>query len=89
MCTLTKKYINNPGGRTRHRRLRGALKAAGWEQREVADVLGISPTSVSNKMRGKYPWTIDEAWRIMDIIGISAPDMLGLLFPPEGMDDDG
>lgn len=87
MCTLTKKYINNPGGRTRHRRLRGALKAAGWEQREVADVLGISPTSVSNKMCGKYPWTIDEAWQLMSIIGISAPDMLGLLFPPEGEDD--
>lgn len=77
------------GGRTRHRRLRGALQAVGWSHTEVADVLGISATSVSNKMRGKYPWTIDEAWQIMDIIGISAPDMLGLLFPPEGVDDDG
>lgn len=85
---MTTKYIGNPGGRTRHRRLRGALQSAGWSHTEVADALGISATSVSNKMRGKYPWTIDEAWQLMSIIGISAPDMLGLLFPPEGMDDD-
>lgn len=78
-----------PIGRTRHRRLRGALQSAGWEHREVADALGISATSVSNKMRGKYPWTIDEAWQIMSLLGISARDMLGLLFPPGGMDDDG
>lgn len=86
---MATKYICNPSGRTRHRRLRGALQAVGWEQREVADALGISPTSVSNKMRGKYPWTISEAWQLMSIIGISAPDMLGLLFPEGGRDDDG
>lgn len=75
------------GGRTRHRRLRGALTAAGYDQQELADLLGISPTSVSNRMRGKYPWTISEAWQIMSLLGISAPDMLGLLFPPGGEDD--
>ena len=77
------------GGRTRHRRLRGALQSAGWSHTEVADALGISPTSVSNRMRGKYPWTVDEAWQIMSLLGISSRDMLGLLFPPGGMDDDG
>lgn len=76
-----------PSGRTRHRRLRGALQSAGWSHEEVADALGISPTSVSNRMRGKYPWTISEAWQIMSLLGISAPDMLGLLFPPAGEDD--
>ena len=84
---MTTKYISNTGGRARHRRLRGALQSAGWSHTEVADALGISPTSVSNKMRGKYPWTVDEAWQIMSLLGISARDMLGLLFPPAGEDD--
>lgn len=82
-----KKYINNPGGRTRHRRLRGALTAAGYDQSELADILGISPTSVSNRMRGKYPWTISEAWAVLDLIGVSDPAQLGTYFPPAGEDD--
>ena len=78
-----------PSGRTRHRRLRGALTAAGYDQQELADILGISPTSVSNRMRGKYPWTISEAWAVMTLLGTSDPAQLGVLFPAEGEDGPG
>ena len=77
------------GGRTRHRRLRGALTAGGYDQQELADILGISPTSVSNRMRGKYPWTISEAWAVMTLLGTSDPAQLGVLFPAEGEDGPG
>lgn len=65
--------------------LRGALLARGIEQEDLADVLGISGTSVSNRMRGKYPWTIAEAWTILRMLGESDPSKLGEYFPPQGL----
>lgn len=79
----------NSSGRQRHRRLRGALTAAGYDQQELADILGISPTSISNRMRGKYPWTVSEAWAVMGLLDITDPSQLGVLFPPGGEDTDG
>lgn len=73
----------------RHRKLRGALLAAGVEQGDLADMLGISTTSVSNRMRGKYPWTIAEAWAILRILGKdNDPTMLGEFFPEGGIHGD-
>ena len=40
-------------------------------------------------MRGKYSWTIDEAWEVMGLLGISDPAQLGVLFSPQGEDADG
>ena len=85
----TKNCKTNSSGRLRHRKLRAALLSAGWEHAELADALGISPTSVSNRMRGKYSWTIDEAWEVMGLLGISDPAQLGVLFSPQGEDADG
>ena len=79
----------NSSGRLRHRKLRAALLSAGWEHAELADALGISHTSVSNRMRGKYPWMVDEAWEVMALLGIDDPAELGRLFPRGGEDDDG
>lgn len=85
---IVSKYKKNISAKEHHRKLRGALLARGIEQSDLADVLGISTTSISNRMRGKYPWTVSEAWVILRMIGEGDPSKLGEYFPEGGIHDD-
>lgn len=71
-----------------HRKLRGAMMARKITHEELAYILGMSATSVSNRMRGIYSWSVDEAWKVLDVLDIHDPAMLGVLFPSCGIDDD-
>lgn len=72
----------------RYRRLRGALIAAGLAQEDLADVLRISPTSVSNRFTGRHDWRLHEMYAVLAYLGIERPaSVLGLYFPPDGVEE--
>ena len=66
-----------------HAKLRGALVAANIDQKYLARKLLLSRKCVSQRMTGKYPWTMDEAYAIMDLLRIPY-DQMALYFPPKG-----
>ena len=72
----------------RYRRLRGALIAAGLAQEDLADILRISTTSISNRFRGRHDWHLREMYAVLTCLGIERPaSVLGLYFPPDGVEE--
>ena len=66
-----------------HAKLRGALVAADIDEAYIARKLQSGVPYVSQRMMGKKPWPMDEAYKIMDMI--RAPyDQLAAYFPPKG-----
>lgn len=73
----------------RYRRLRGALVAAGIDQTDLGDILHMSATSVSNRLRGQQPWRVSEMYAVLAQLGIERPEtVLGYYFPPDGLDQE-
>lgn len=67
-----------------HAKLRGALMERDIDEAYLARKLLRGATYISQRMMGKKPWPIDEAYMIMDLI--HAPhDMLPEYFPPKGI----
>ena len=59
-------------------RLREAIKTSGLSQKEIADKLGINPSTVSKYVRlDKFP-SIDTFANMCEILDISADEILGL-----------
>lgn len=74
----------------RYRRLRGAMVAAGVSQDDLADILHMSPTSISNRFRGQQPWRLNEMYTTLAYLDIEAPaNVLGTYFPPDGVETGG
>ena len=48
---------------------RGLLKAAGLHSEDVAAVLGLPPSSLSARVRGRTPWTLPEATEVCKALG--------------------
>ena len=67
----------------RYIELRNALRNAGIQQRDIAVQIGLSETSMCHRMQGKYPFTISEAYEILDILHRPYSD-LPILFPKDG-----
>jgi hypothetical protein len=66
-----------------HAKLRGAMVAADMDEEYLARKLLRGRTYVSQRMMGRKPWPMDEAYAIMDLI--RAPyDQLTIYFPPKG-----
>lgn len=60
------------------KRLREAIQYGNITQRELAEKLGINPSTVSKYMRlDKYP-SLDTFANICEILDVSADDILGL-----------
>lgn len=60
------------------KRLREAIKYGNVSQKELANKLGINPSTISKYMRlDKYP-SLDTFANICEILDISADDILGL-----------
>ena len=66
-----------------HAKLRGALVERDIDEAYLARKLQRGVTYVSQRMMGRKPWPMDEAYAIMDMI--RAPyDQLAVYFPPKG-----
>ena len=71
-----------------HRRkfeiLRRKLAGAGIEQRDVAKRINRGEAHVSRCMNGKAQWTMDEMYKIMDMLNEPYENMQNL-FPKDGI----
>ena len=60
------------------KRLREEIKSSHMTQKEIADKLGINPSTISKYVRlDKYP-SLDTFANLCDILDVSADDILGL-----------
>ena len=50
---------------------RATARARGWPLIRLADELGMSPTMISNRVRGVVPWTLPEAVRAADVLDMT------------------
>ena len=57
---------------------RMAFRAIAWKRgyplTRLADELGMSATMVSNRVRGVVPWTLPEAIRAAEVLGMTLPE---------------
>jgi len=58
-----------------YKKLRRALRAEGYIQEDVADIISRSQTYVSNRFRGVKSWEIEDAFKILDAINVEPKDM--------------
>ena len=60
------------------RRLREEIRSSGITQKEIAERLGINPSTVSKYLRlDKYP-SLDTFANLCEILDVSADEILGL-----------
>ena len=60
------------------RRLREEIRASGISQKEIAERLGINPSTVSKYLRlDKYP-SLDTFANLCEILDVSSDEILGL-----------
>lgn len=69
----------------RHKRLRAAMCAAGVTGQDIARRLDCSGNSVSARMTGRVPWSMSDAYTILDMLGLPS-DQIYTYFPPGGID---
>lgn len=63
--------------------LRGILAQKGIRLYELADEIGKSPVTVSNKLMNRTPITLEEAYRILELLEIPSSEIYEF-FPPGG-----
>lgn len=56
--------------------VREALRSRGLRQQDIAPVLGLSQASVSDRLTGKTPFTLEDLERIAEHLGIRVADLL-------------
>lgn len=61
------------------RKLRCKLVEMDIQQKELADRLGVSPSTISTRLSGQLPWSVPEAVRVAEILGIPL-DQLSVFF---------
>lgn len=45
-------------------------------QSDLAEMLHVTPTAVSNRLRGIVPWDINELARVAEFLGVPLTDLL-------------
>lgn len=53
----------------------------GW----LAKKLNYHPQTLSSRMTGRVAWSLEEAYRVLDLLGLPDTD-IRLYFPPYGID---
>lgn len=64
-------------------KLRARMREYGWTCADLAEVFGITPQAISNRMSGRHPWNIAEIYKILDLLMIPHHEMY-LYFGPDG-----
>lgn len=70
-----------------YRYLAGRLRQLGLQQIDLGRELGLCPTAVSHRFTGRTPWTIEEMYKVLDLIGAD-PEELHVYFPRDGLAPD-
>lgn len=65
--------------------VREALRARGIRQHTAADVLGLSQPALSDRLRGRTPFTLADLDRLADHLGVTVAE---LLEPPTSLVDE-
>lgn len=60
-------------------KLRYLIQSAGYTFGQFADKLNMSLASLSNRLNGHSPWTVEEALLTCELLGIGTQD-IGTLF---------
>ncbi|MBE6069835.1 MAG: helix-turn-helix transcriptional regulator [Clostridium lundense] len=63
--------------------LRGRLRQLDMTQADLARVLGIQQSAVSQRFCGRTPWSSTEMYQVLDVCQ-AQPDELHLYFPRDG-----
>lgn len=63
--------------------LRAAMLGAGYKQSEVAEKIGISPVAFSRRMNGKYPFSLDEVYKLLELLKLPSSE-IHTYFPKGG-----
>ena len=64
------------------RKLRAAMVEGDIDQRELARELGLTQQAVSAKLSGRAPWTLCQAYMVMEVLELDL-SRLPLLFPED------
>lgn len=64
--------------------LAGRLRQLDMTQGDVAKRLGLCSAAVSDRFRGRTPWTLWEAYEVLDLVG-AEPSELPIYFPANGL----
>lgn len=67
-----------------HQKLRRMMAASDVDEEYLARRLLRSKSCISMRMTGKYPWTLDECYQIMDLLAIPY-DQMHEYFPKGGI----
>lgn len=70
--------------RTRHTEIRAQMVRRGMKGPDLAGKLGVSDSTISAKLCGRTPWTVDEMYYIMDLFHIPYAE-LHIYFPKNGI----
>lgn len=68
-----------------HTALRKALKQQDIDNKYLGKLLGRSVVCISQRLNAKQPWTLDEAYEILEALSLPY-EKLHVLFPPGGKD---
>lgn len=69
-----------------YRYLAGRLRQLGLQQSDIGRELDLCQTAVSHRFNGRTPWTVDEMYKVLDLID-AAPEELHVYFPRGGLAD--
>lgn len=58
-----------------YRKLRGKIKEEIGTERDLAKIILITPTTLSNKLKNKFPFDQEEIYKIMDVLNIEKTDI--------------
>ena len=84
LIPLTIKVESKKGGHSMsYDYLAGRLRQLKLQQRDLAEKLAMSESSLSHRMTGQVAWRIDEMYSVLRIIEAS-PDELPRYFPAAG-----
>lgn len=68
--------------------LRGLMTANDYTQEQFARAVGIPYGTVKDHMRGLHPWTLDEAYKALDLFRVPH-SRLHEIFPKNGIKKEG
>lgn len=71
-----------------YKKLRARMVEAGCDGGRLAELVGITKSTLSRKLCGHLCWTLDEAYRVLAVLRVR-PELIGEYFPPEGRQPSG